>query len=82
MMLSSVEVIAAGTTGTEEITLEINGADVQTWNDLGDGAYGGQFVSRSFETAGALLPTMFESTLPMICTIPTARTEMSELTPS
>ena len=52
MMLSSVQVIAAGTTGAEQIELEVNGAVVQTWNNLGSGAYGGEFTTLSFQTSG------------------------------
>jgi hypothetical protein len=51
MMLSTVQVIAAGTTGAENIELQIDGATVESWNDIGDGAYSGQYVTRTFDTA-------------------------------
>ena len=47
VMLSTVQVIAAGSTGTEEIQLEIDGAVVQVWNDIGDQAFNGGTVTRS-----------------------------------
>ena len=50
IMLSTVDVIAAGATGAEEIRLQVDGVDVQTWNDLGSGAYSGNYVTRSHST--------------------------------
>ena len=55
-MLSAVDVIAAGTTGVEEIELRIDGALIQTWNDIGDGADGATFVTRSHETPATITP--------------------------
>lgn len=54
IMLSTVQILAAGTTGTELIELEINGTVVQTWNDIGDQAYNGQTVTRSWSTAATV----------------------------
>ncbi len=49
-LLSTVQVIAAGTVGDEIIELQIDGAVVQSWNDLGDRAWQRDFVTRSFST--------------------------------
>ena len=51
LMLSTIQVIAAGTTGTEVIELQIAGATVASYSDLGSGADTGQFQSRTFVTA-------------------------------
>ena len=50
MMLSTVQVIAAGTTGAENIELEIDGIVQQSWNDLGSDADAGGYVTRTFDT--------------------------------
>ena len=51
MMLSSVQVLAAGTTGDEIIELEVNGAVVATYDQIGDGANSGQFVQLEYSTS-------------------------------
>ena len=51
MMLSTVEIIAAGTTNQEIIDLQIGGQTVASFSELGTGAFGGQTQSRSFFTA-------------------------------
>ena len=50
-MLSTVEIIAAGTTNQEIIDLQIGGQTVASFSELGTGAFGGQTQSRSFFTA-------------------------------
>ena len=50
MMLSTIQVIASGTTGTEQIELEIDGQVVQAWNDIGDEAFNGNTVTRTHTT--------------------------------
>jgi len=51
MMLSTVEIIAAGTTNQEIIELEIGGQTVASFSQLGTGANDGQFQTRTFTTA-------------------------------
>ena len=50
MMLSTVQVIAAGSTGQEVIELQIAGQNVATFSDLGTGAFSGQFQTLTFNT--------------------------------
>ena len=52
-LLSTVQVIAAGTTGEELIELQLNQTAVATWQ-LNDAAYSNQFQTFQFETAQAL----------------------------
>ena len=49
-MLSTVDVFAAGVTNEETIELQIDGVTVQTWENVGGDAFGGQFVKLSFST--------------------------------
>ena len=51
MMLSTVEIIAAGTTNQEIIELQIGGQTVASYSQLGTGANDNQFQTRSFTTA-------------------------------
>ncbi len=53
-MLSSVQIFAAGTTGEEIVELEIAGAVVQTFDQLGTGANSGNFVELNFSTPGTV----------------------------
>jgi hypothetical protein len=55
-MLSTVEVFGAGTTGVEEVELQIDGSTVQTWNDLGDGAYSADYRSTTWTTDQTITP--------------------------
>ena len=50
-MLSTVDIIAAGTTNQEIIELEIGGETVASFGELGTGAFDGQFQTRTFTTA-------------------------------
>ena len=50
VMLSTVQLFAAGTTGEEIINLEIDGNVVATYDDLGDQAFQGGFVELTYET--------------------------------
>lgn len=50
MMLSSVQVIAAGVENTETMQLEIDGVVAQTWNNVGGDAYAGQFETFTYDT--------------------------------
>ena len=50
-MLSTVEIIAAGTTNQEIIELQIGGQTVASYSQLGTGANDNQFQTRSFTTA-------------------------------
>ncbi len=56
MMLSTVQVFPAGTTDEEIIDLEIDGAVVQTWSDLGSGSSSRDFVELSFTTPDTFRP--------------------------
>ena len=51
MMLSSVQIFAAGTTGEEVIELEVAGAVVQTFSNLGTGADDGSYVELNYSTS-------------------------------
>ena len=50
MMLSTVDVYAAGATNQETIELQIDGQTVQVWDNIGGDAYAGQFQKFTFET--------------------------------
>ena len=47
-MLSTVQITAAGSENTESMQLEIAGEIVQTWNNIGGDAFGGQFQTFTF----------------------------------
>ncbi len=49
-MLSTVDVFAAGVTNEETIELQIDGATVQTWENVGGDAFAGDFVRFSYTT--------------------------------
>ncbi len=53
MMLSTVQVFAAGVEGPEVMELQINGATVQSY-DVGGDAYGGQFETYNYSTAATV----------------------------
>ena len=55
-MLSTVDVFAAGVTNTETIELRIDGEVVQTWENLGGDAYGGDFVQLTYTTEATVDP--------------------------
>ena len=50
-MLSTVDIFAAGVTNEENIELQIDGVAVQSWENIGGDAYGGQFVKLTYSTA-------------------------------
>jgi parallel beta-helix repeat protein len=54
MMLSTVDIIAAGTTGQEVIELAIAGQTVATYNQLGSGGFDGQYQTLTYTTAETL----------------------------
>jgi len=51
MMLSTVSIIAGGTTNQEIVELEIGGQTVASFSELGSGAFDGQLQTRTFTTA-------------------------------
>lgn len=53
MMLSYVEIFAAGTTSDEQIDLQIDGATVATFSELGDGANSRNFNSFVYDSGGS-----------------------------
>ena len=55
MMLSTVQLLAAGADGTEQMQLQINGTAVQTWT-LPSGANEGVFQPFVYESAGTVTP--------------------------
>ncbi len=55
MMLSTVDVFAAGVTNQETIELQVDGATVQVWNNVGGDAYGGDFEKLTFNTTEDLV---------------------------
>ena len=56
MLLSTVDIIAAGVENTETMQLQINGATVEEWNNVGGNAYAGQFLTYSFDTPQDVAP--------------------------
>ena len=54
-MLSTLSVLAAGVEGTENLELHIDGQVVQSWNNLGTGAYAGDYVTLNYETPATLM---------------------------
>lgn len=50
-LASTIQVIAAGTTGEENIDLLIDGQTVATYSNLGSGAYNGQFQTMTFSSS-------------------------------
>ena len=50
LMLSTVDIFAAGVTNQENIELQIDGQTVQAWESIGGDAYGGSFVKYSYQT--------------------------------
>jgi hypothetical protein len=50
MMLSTVQIFAAGTTGAESIDLQIDNSSVTSFTGLGDGASQGNFISFEYST--------------------------------
>lgn len=53
VMLSSVQLLAAGVAGTEQMQLQIDGVAVETFN-LGTGAYEGAFQTFNYETPDSI----------------------------
>ena len=51
MMLSTVQIFAAGVENTETMQLQIDGATVRTWNNVGGNAYAGQYQTFTYNTA-------------------------------
>ena len=54
ILLSTVEILAAGQTNDESISLEIDGVEVQSWDNLGGNSFTGQFETLSYTTAEML----------------------------
>ena len=50
MMLSSVQIFAAGTTGDETIELSVDGEFVASYSNLGDGAFAEQYQTLTYNT--------------------------------
>ena len=57
MMLSTVDVFAAGVTNEETIELQIDGQTVQVWENVGGDAYAGQFQKFTFQTNESVDPS-------------------------
>ena len=55
-LLASIDVIAAGVTGEEQVSLQINQLTVQTWNNLGGDAFQNEFVTLNYNSAGDVSP--------------------------
>lgn len=55
MMLSSVQIFAAGSEGGETMDLQIDGATVQSWT-VGDGAYTGDLEAFTYNTSDTITP--------------------------
>jgi glucose/arabinose dehydrogenase len=54
MMLSTVQIIAAGSENTETMQLQIDGSTVRTFNNVGGNAFAGNFVTYTHNTAGTI----------------------------
>ncbi|MEL7500117.1 MAG: carbohydrate-binding domain-containing protein [Planctomycetota bacterium] len=54
LMLSTVEIIAAGVTNQETMQLQIDGATVQVYENVGGNAYGNQFQTYRYDTVDSL----------------------------
>lgn len=50
-LLSTVTIIAAGVENSESMQLQVDGSTVQTWNNIGGNAYGGEFVQYTYQTS-------------------------------
>ena len=55
VMLSTVQVFAAGTTGVESIDLQIDNSTVATYTGLGNGASAGNFTTFSYATNDTII---------------------------
>ena len=53
-LLSTVEILAAGQTNEETINLQIDGIEVQSWDNLGGDALAGDFVTLTYSTPDTL----------------------------
>lgn len=51
MMLSTVQIFAAGTENTETLQLQIDGSTVRTFNNVGGDAFAGQYQTLTYNTA-------------------------------
>ncbi len=51
MMLSTVQIFAAGTENTETLQLQINGSTVQTYTNVGGDAFAAQYQTLTYNTA-------------------------------
>lgn len=55
-LLATIDILAAGTTGTEVIQLIVGNEVQQTFDDLGNGAYRNQFRRLTYQTEDAISP--------------------------
>lgn len=55
IMLSTVQIIAAGVENTEQMQLLVDGVVEQTFDDIGGDAYGGQFETYTWETSATVI---------------------------
>ena len=53
-LLTTIQILAAGVTGQEVIDLEVNGAVVGSYGNLGTGAFDAQFVTLEYSTADVI----------------------------
>ena len=63
-MLSSVQIIAAGVENTETLQLQIDGATVRTYNNVGGDAFAGQFVTLNYDTSATVTADQVRIRLP------------------
>ena len=57
LMLSTVDVFAAGVTNEETIELQIDGQTVQVWENIGGDAYAGEFEKFTFQASENVDPS-------------------------
>ena len=58
VLLSTVQIIAAGAENTETMQLQVDGGTVQTWNNVGGNADQGQFGSSIQENTGVKISSL------------------------
>ena len=54
LMLSTIQIFAAGVENTESMNLLVNDTVVQSWTDIGGDAYANQFQTYTFESADTI----------------------------
>ncbi len=64
MMLSTVQIFAAGTENTETMQLQIDGDIVETWNNIGGNGFAGQYRTFTYNTSANLTASQVRIVMP------------------